>query len=189
MAQLKTTYQSTKPLDLTVRCRSLYKHSAEEEGRPTGKSSMGTDPSEHEHDLCRAEYNARSRKLNACDRDTRLRNNFLYNNLICPSTMPHKGASTQCHNQQVLAKPRHNPSDRDQQVREKLQQKVKISVYTTCRRDITNRTYNIPTRSTSYFTFTSFSRWIIKFKINCNPYPVCNTRRLKLFRNHRLLLQ
>ena len=32
----------------------------------------------------------------------------------------------QHHNQQVLAKPRHNPSDRDQQVREKLQQKVKI---------------------------------------------------------------
>ena len=32
----------------------------------------------------------------------------------------------QCHNQQVLAKPHHNPSNRDQQVREKLQQKVKI---------------------------------------------------------------
>ena len=40
--------------------------------------------------------------------------------------MPHKGASTQCHNQHVLAKPHHQPSDRDQQVREKLQQKVKI---------------------------------------------------------------
>ena len=40
--------------------------------------------------------------------------------------MPHKGASTQQHNQQVLAKPRHNPSDRDQQAREKLQQKAKI---------------------------------------------------------------
>ena len=40
--------------------------------------------------------------------------------------MQHKGASTQRHNQQVLAKPCHNPSDRDQQVREKLQQKVKI---------------------------------------------------------------
>ena len=40
--------------------------------------------------------------------------------------MPHKGASTQRHNQQVLAKPHHNPSDRDQQAREKLQQKVKI---------------------------------------------------------------
>ena len=40
--------------------------------------------------------------------------------------MPHKGASTQRHNQQVLAKLRHNPSHRDQQVREKLQQKAKI---------------------------------------------------------------
>ena len=40
--------------------------------------------------------------------------------------MPHKGASTQRHNQQVLAKLCHNPSDRDQQAREKLQQKVKI---------------------------------------------------------------
>ena len=40
--------------------------------------------------------------------------------------MPHKGASTQCYNQQVLAKPRHQPSDRDQQARETLQQKAKI---------------------------------------------------------------
>ena len=40
--------------------------------------------------------------------------------------MPHKGASTQCHNQQVLAKPRHQPSDRDQQAREKLREKAKI---------------------------------------------------------------
>ena len=40
--------------------------------------------------------------------------------------MPHKGASTQCHNQQVLAKPRHQPCDRDQQAREKLKQKAKI---------------------------------------------------------------
>ena len=39
--------------------------------------------------------------------------------------MPHKGASTR-HNQQVLAKPHHSPSDRDQQAREKLQQKAKI---------------------------------------------------------------
>ena len=40
--------------------------------------------------------------------------------------MLHKCASTQCHNQQVLAKLHHNPSDRDQQAREKLQQKAKI---------------------------------------------------------------
>ena len=32
--------------------------------------------------------------------------------------MPHKVASTQRHNQQVLVKPRHQPSDRDQQARE-----------------------------------------------------------------------
>ena len=40
--------------------------------------------------------------------------------------MPHKGASTQRHNQQVLVKPRHQPSERDQRAREKLKQKVKI---------------------------------------------------------------
>ena len=40
--------------------------------------------------------------------------------------MPHKGASTQHHNQQVLAKLCHQPSNRDKQAREKLQQKVKI---------------------------------------------------------------
>ena len=40
--------------------------------------------------------------------------------------MPHKGASTQCHNQQVLAKPCHKLPDRGQQAREKLQQKAKI---------------------------------------------------------------
>ena len=40
--------------------------------------------------------------------------------------MPHKGASTQRHNQQALVKPHHSPSDRDQQARQKLQQKVKI---------------------------------------------------------------
>ena len=40
--------------------------------------------------------------------------------------MLHKGASTQCHNQQLLAKPCHNPSDRNQQAREKLKQKVKV---------------------------------------------------------------
>ena len=40
--------------------------------------------------------------------------------------MPHKGASTQRHNQQVLGKSCHQPSDRDQQAREKLKQKAKI---------------------------------------------------------------
>ena len=38
----------------------------------------------------------------------------------------HKGASTQRHNQQVLVKLQHQPSERDQQAREKLRQKAKI---------------------------------------------------------------
>ena len=47
--------------------------------------------------------------------------------MICVYTkMPHKGASTQRHNQQVLAKLHHSPSDRDQRARQKLQQKSKI---------------------------------------------------------------
>ena len=39
---------------------------------------------------------------------------------------PHKGVSTQHTNQQVLVKPRHQPSQRDQQARERLRQKAKI---------------------------------------------------------------
>ena len=39
---------------------------------------------------------------------------------------PHKGVSTQRHNQQVLAKPRHQPLERHQEARERLRQKAKI---------------------------------------------------------------
>ena len=39
---------------------------------------------------------------------------------------PHKGVSIQCTNQKVLAKSRHQPSERDQQARERLRQKAKI---------------------------------------------------------------
>ena len=38
----------------------------------------------------------------------------------------HKGVSTQRTNQEVLAKPRHQPSERDQQARERIRQKAKI---------------------------------------------------------------
>ena len=108
-----------------------------------------------------------------------------YNNLICVQlTMPHKGASTQQHNQQVLAKPHHSPSVRDQQARQKLQQKAKIR----SRACIQLGEDTLKTRSTSYFTPTGCNRWIIKFKRNFNPHPVCNSRRFELFRNDRLLL-
>ena len=40
---------------------------------------------------------------------------------------PHKGLSTQCTTQQQHAKPRHQPSDRDQQARDRLRHKVSES--------------------------------------------------------------
>ena len=39
---------------------------------------------------------------------------------------PHKGVSTQHTNQQTLAKPRHQPSERDQQARDRLKHKAKL---------------------------------------------------------------
>ena len=39
---------------------------------------------------------------------------------------PHKGVSTQCTTQQTFAKPRHQPSERDQQARDRLRNKAKI---------------------------------------------------------------
>ena len=38
----------------------------------------------------------------------------------------HKGVSTQCTTQQTFAKPRHQPSERDQQARDRLRHKAKI---------------------------------------------------------------
>ena len=40
---------------------------------------------------------------------------------------PHKGLSTQCTTQQQHTKPRHQPSDRDQQARDRLRNKVSKS--------------------------------------------------------------
>ena len=40
---------------------------------------------------------------------------------------PHKGLSTQCTTQQQPAKPRHQPSDRDQRARDRLRNKVSAS--------------------------------------------------------------
>ena len=39
---------------------------------------------------------------------------------------PHKGVSTQCTTQQTFAKPRHQPLERDQQVRDRLRHKAKL---------------------------------------------------------------
>ena len=40
---------------------------------------------------------------------------------------PHKGVLTQCTTQQQHVKPRHQPSDRDQQARDRLRNKISES--------------------------------------------------------------
>ena len=101
---------------------------AEEEDKPAEKSFTGTNPLEPVHCPYRAGFKDNSDSMHEaeiCEYPIRLFH--FYNNLICVyTTMPHKGASTQHHNQQVLAKLHHSPSDRDQQARQKLQQKAKI---------------------------------------------------------------
>ena len=102
---------------------------AEEEDKPEEKSFTGTNPLEPTHGPYIAGFKEKLKspmhEAEICQHPIRLF--CFYNNLICVyTTMPHKGASTQHRNQQVLAKPHHSPSDRDQQARQKLQQKAKI---------------------------------------------------------------
>ena len=75
--QLEIIYQLTKPLALTIRQKSWCKYLAGGEVRHAGKSSTGTNLLEHVHNPCRAEYNERLRRLNACDRGMQTLNNFV----------------------------------------------------------------------------------------------------------------
>ena len=97
--------------------------------------------------------------------------------------MPHKGVSTQCHNQQVLAKPRHQPSDRDQQAREKLKQKAKIKsqayiqlgeealqiVHKTFAPDIPVILHLLALADNTIDTNTPHTLYVIQEGINCMP--------------------
>ena len=97
---------------------------------------------------------------------------------------PYKGASTQCHNQQVLAKPRHQHLERDQQAREKLRQKAKIKSHTyiqlgekTSRTVHQTFTPNIPVilhlpalASGTIDTDTLLTLYVTQEGINCMPF-------------------
>ena len=96
---------------------------------------------------------------------------------------PHKGASTQCHNQKVLAKPRQQPSERDQQAREKLKQKAKIksrayiqlgekvlqTVHQTFAPDIPVILHLPPLVNSTIDTDTLPTLYVIQEGINCMP--------------------
>ena len=98
---------------------------------------------------------------------------------------PHRGASTQCHNQQVLVKPQHQPSDRDQQAREKLKQKAKIKsrVYIQLGEEalqIVHKTF-APDIPVILHLLALLDNTI---DTNTPPHTVCYTRRHELYANY-----
>ena len=96
---------------------------------------------------------------------------------------PHKGVSTQRTNQQILAKPRHQPSERDQQARERLRQKAKIkscayiqlgekvlqTVHQTFEPDIPVILHLLALANTTIDTDTVPPLYVIQEGINCMP--------------------
>ena len=96
---------------------------------------------------------------------------------------PHKGVSTQRTNQQVLAKPRHQPSERDQQARERLRRKAKIksrayiqlgekvlqTVHQTFEPDIPVILHLLALANTTIDTDTVPLLYVIQEGINCMP--------------------
>ena len=96
---------------------------------------------------------------------------------------PHKGVSTQRHNQQVFVKLRHQPSERDQQAREKLRQKAKIkscayiqlgeealqTVHKTFAPDIPVILHLPALGNTTIDTNTPPTLYVIQEGINCMP--------------------
>ena len=96
---------------------------------------------------------------------------------------PHKGVSTQSTNQQALVKPQHQPSERDQQARERLRQKAKIkscayiqlgekvlqTVHQTFEPDIPVILHLLALANTTIDTDTVPPLYVIQEGINCMP--------------------
>ena len=99
---------------------------------------------------------------------------------------PHKGVSTQHTNQQILAKPRHQPSERDQQARDRLRHKAKLkchayvqlgekalqTVHQTFEPDIPVILHLLALTNTTTDTDTVPMLFIIQEGINCMPTTV-----------------
>ena len=95
----------------------------------------------------------------------------------------HKGVSTQCTNQQALAKPRHQPLERDQQARDRLRQKAKIkshayfqlgekalqTVHQTFKPNIPVILHLLVLTSTTIDTDTVPTLYVMQEGINCMP--------------------
>ena len=97
----------------------------------------------------------------------------------------HKGVSTQCTNQQALAKPRHQPSERDQQARDRLKHKTKLKSRAYIQvgdkaLQTVHQTFepNIPV----ILHFTGFNQYYHRHR-HCS-YVIRYTRRHKLHAHH-----
>ena len=96
---------------------------------------------------------------------------------------PHKGVSTQCTTQQTFAKPRHQPSERDQQARDRLRHKAKLkshayiqlgdkalqTVHQTFEPDIPVILHLLALTNTTTDTDTVPALFIIQEGMNCMP--------------------
>ena len=96
---------------------------------------------------------------------------------------PHKGVSDQRTNQQIFAKPRHQPSERDQQARDRLKHKAKLkshayiqlgekalqTVHQTFEPDIPVKLHLPALTNTTPDTDTVPTLFIIQEGINCMP--------------------
>ena len=96
---------------------------------------------------------------------------------------PHKGVSTQRTDQKVLVKPRHQPSERDQQARERLRKEAKIkscayiqlgekalqTVHQTFEPDIPGNLHLLALANTTIDTDTVPLLYVIQEGINCMP--------------------
>ena len=96
---------------------------------------------------------------------------------------PHKGVSTQHTNQPTLAKPRHQPSERDQQARDRLKHKAKLkscayiqlgdkalqTVHQTFESNIPVILHLLALTNTTTDTDTVPTLFVIQEGINCMP--------------------
>ena len=96
---------------------------------------------------------------------------------------PHKGVSTQCTTQQTFAKPRHQPSERDKQARDRLRNKAKIksrayiqlgekalqTVHQTFEPNIPIILHLLALTNTTMDTDTVPTLFVIQEGINCMP--------------------
>ena len=107
--------------------RNSNNYSEKAEAKPDVKNYIATDHLATKCAHWRVVYNGKLRKTNICVKGTPQIVNILplYEHCLHHNMPgPYKGFLTQCTTQQQHAKPRHQPSDRDQRARDRLRNKV-----------------------------------------------------------------